>query len=187
MSISDDVYVVIVSDHGQADVVRDAKPFFIDTVADMDDITIVNHGSAAFLYLPEPDRQRAEAIGSAINNTWEHGKAMLRDETPDSWHISSDSGFADVIVQADTGYSVYSSRDDLSHSGTSLGDHGWAPEHKDMHGMFLASGPRLPEGKRIPAINAVDVYPLLMEILEIPLVASIDGDSSMLADLLAPR
>ena len=187
LSIANDVYVVVVSDHGQADVVRDAKPFFIDTVADMDDITIVNHGSAAFLYLPEPDHARAEAICSAINESWTHGKAMLRDETPDSWHISSDSGFADIIVQADSGYSVYSSRDDLSHSGASLGDHGWAPEHKDMHGMFLASGPRLPEGKRIPAINAVDVYPLLMEILEIPMLVPIDGNPSTLTDLLAPR
>jgi hypothetical protein len=56
-----------------------------------------------------------------------------------------------------------------------------------MHGIFLATGPRLPKGKRIPAINAVDVYPLLMEILGIPLEAPIDGNPSTLPDLLIPR
>lgn len=187
MSIADDVYVVVVSDHGQAAVISDAEPFVIDTVVNIDDLTVVNHGSVAFLYLPAPDQQRAEAITAAINNAWEHGKAMLRHETPDSWHVTTDSGFADVIVQANTGYTVYSSRDLWSHSSASIGDHGWAPEIEEMHGIFLATGPRLPKEKRIPAINAVDVYPLLMEILGIPLEAPIDGNPSTLPDLLIPR
>ena len=187
MSIADDVYVVVVSDHGQAAVISDAEPFVIDTVVNIDGLTVVNHGSVAFLYLPESDQRRAEAISTAINNVWEHGKAMLRHETPDSWHVTTDSGFADVIVQANTGYTVYSSRDLWSHSSASIGDHGWAPEIEEMHGIFLATGPRLPKEKRIPAINAVDVYPLLMEILGIPLEAPIDGNPSTLPDLLIPR
>lgn len=187
MSIADDVYVVVVSDHGQAAVISDAEPFVIDTVVNIDGLTVVNHGSVAFLYLPESDQRRAEAITTAINNVWEHGKAMLRHETPDSWHVTTDSGFADVIVQANTGYTVYSSRDLWSHSSASIGDHGWAPEIEEMHGIFLATGPRLPKEKRIPAINAVDVYPLLMEILGIPLEAPIDGNPSTLPDLLIPR
>ncbi len=187
MSIADDVYVVVVSDHGQAAVISDAEPFVIDTVVNIDGLTVVNHGSVAFLYLPESDQRRAEAITAAINNVWEHGKAMLRHETPDSWHVTTDSGFADVIVQANTGYTVYSSRDLWSHSSASIGDHGWAPEIEEMHGIFLATGPRLPKEKRIPAINAVDVYPLLMEKLGIPLEAPIDGNPSTLPDLLIPR
>ena len=187
LSIADDVYVVVVSDHGQAAVISDAEPFVIDTVVNIDGLTVVNHGSVAFLYLPESDQQRAEAIAAAINNVWEHGKAMLRHETPASWHVTTDSGFADVIVQANTGYTVYSSRDLWSHSSASIGDHGWAPETEEMHGIFLATGPRLPKEKRIPAINAVDVYPLLMEILGIPLESPIDGNPSTLPDLLIPR
>jgi len=187
MSIADDVYVVIVSDHGQAATKSNAEPFVIDSVANIDGVTIVNHGSVVFLYLPEPDHQRAEAMRTAINNAWKRGKAMLRNETPASWHVTDDSGFADIIVQADPGYTVYSSRDQSSHSGASVGDHGWAPEHEDMHGIFLATGPRLPRGKRIPAINAVDVYALMMEILKIPLNRAIDGDVSTLTDLLDTR
>jgi predicted AlkP superfamily pyrophosphatase or phosphodiesterase len=184
MPIADDVYVVIVSDHGQTTTIRNVEPFVIDSVANIDGITIVNHGSVVFLYLPAPDRRRSETIRDAINDAWKHGKAMLRHETPDSWHITDGSGFADIIVQAEPGYVVYSSRDQSSHAGASIGDHGWAPENKEMHGIFLATGPRLPKGKQIPAINATDVYPLMMDILELPLVGPIDGNPSTLTDLL---
>jgi len=185
LSIADDIYVVIVSDHGQTSINSNADPFLINTVVSIDGITVVDHGSVAFLYLPEPDRQRSEAIRTAINNAWEHGKAMLHHETPDTWHVVNNSRFADIIVQADLGYVVYSSR--KRSWGGSIGDHGWAPEHKEMHGIFLANGPRLPKGRKIPAVNAVDVYPLMMEILEIPLTMPIDGDREILTRLLSPR
>ena len=67
------------------------------------------------------------------------------------------------------------------------GDHGWDPDFKDMHGMFIAAGPRLPEGKTIGTVSNLDIYPLLMEILEIPLATAIDGDPERLTGLLAPR
>ncbi len=185
LSIADDIYVVIVSDHGQTTVNSNAEPFLINTVVNIDGIMVVNHGSVAFLYLPEPNRQRSEAIRTAINNVWEHGRAMLRHETPDNWHVVNESRFADIIVQADPGYAVYSSRN--RSWGASIGDHGWAPEHEEMHGILLASGPRLPKGRKIPAVTAVDVYPLMMEILEIPLTMPIDGDREKLTRLLSPR
>lgn len=185
LPFAEDVYFVMVSDHGQTAMLRNEEAFLIDGVVNIDGITVVDHGSAAFLYLPEPNRQRSESIRAAINNSWEHGRAMLRHETPENWHVSVDSGFADIIVQADPGYAVYSSQQ-RSRTAT-ISDHGWAPEHEEMHGIFLASGPRLPKGKRISAIDAVDVYPLMMEILELPLTTQIDGNTDKLTPLLAPR
>ncbi len=67
------------------------------------------------------------------------------------------------------------------------GDHGWDPSFKDMHGIFLAAGSRLPEGERIGTIDNVDIYPLMLEVLEISLTAPIDGDPDKLTRLLSPR
>ncbi len=53
-----------------------------------------------------------------------------------------------------------------------------------MHAIFLASGPRLPKGEMIGPINSVDVYPLMMEILGIPISTPIDGDPERLTRLL---
>ncbi|MBT8054885.1 MAG: ectonucleotide pyrophosphatase/phosphodiesterase [Gammaproteobacteria bacterium] len=185
LAIAERVYVVIVSDHGQSLVKKDAPPFIITSVASLDDLTVVDHGAASFIYFPEPDPQRATKIRDSINASWRNGKAMLRAETPGSWHVTEAAGFADIIVQADPGHTVYASSENAGKG--SPGDHGWAPDFQEMHGIFIARGPRLPNGVRIPPINAVDVYPLLLEILELPKNTAIDGDQELLPSLLRPN
>ena len=54
----------------------------------------------------------------------------------------------------------------------------------DMNGIFLAYRPRLPQGIIVNAASVLDVYPLMLEILEFPLAAPIDGDVDALAGLL---
>ncbi len=185
LSIADEVYVVIVSDHGQAARKVDEAPFIIDNVTDLDGLIVVDHGAAAFIYLPEEDPDLAMVVRNAINESWPHGKAMLRKDLPASWQATEQAGFADIVVQADPGYLVFSTA--LRAKGVSPGDHGWAREFEDMHGMFIATGPRLPKGEVIPAIEAVDVFPLLMEILELPITTPIDGDPLLLPALLSER
>lgn len=183
-AIAEQVYVVVVSDHGQGAYAPEAAPFIIDSVVDLDDMIVVDHGTSAFLYFEKPQTGRAEAVRDAINRAWSHGKAMLPGDAPAAWHVTGDAGFADVILQADAGYAVYSTTERSGHA--SMGDHGWAREDPNMHGIFLASGPRLPTGLTIPPINNVDVYPLLMEVLDLPISAPFDGDPDTLTRLLEP-
>jgi len=185
LSIADEVYVVVVSDHGHSLFDGESQPFIIDSVVDLDDLIVVDHGTAAFLYLREPDIERAAAIRDAINSAWRHGRAMLHSGAPVGWHVTEDGGFADIIVQANQGHGVFSSRKAAKSSSRS--DHGWPPESKEMHGIFMASGPRLPGGVRIPAIGAIDVYPLLMEILGLDITTPVDGNLNTLPVLLEPR
>ncbi len=177
----DDVHYVLVSDHGQARY-DDEPPFIVETVANLDGVMAVDHGSVAFLYFRHADAPRADGIRDAINAAWEYGRAYLPADAPPGWHIPADAGFADVIVQADPGYAVLSRAD---RRVTSIGDHGWAPEAPAMHGIFLAAGPRLPQGVTIGKIDAVDVYPLLLAILGLPMPGAIDGDAALLPSLLA--
>jgi len=181
LPFANDVNVVIVSDHGQSMFKTDVEPFIIDRVADLEGLTVVDHGTSAFLYLERPDHDRAISIRDAINAHWEHGRAMLHEDTPPGWRVTEGAGFADIIVQADPGYAVFSSP---ARTNLIASSHGWPREFEDMHSIFLATGPRLPKGKRIPAIEAVDVYPLLMEILELPVTTPIDGDPELLTNLL---
>lgn len=137
----------------------------------------------SFLYFDEPDSTRAEAICETINEEWKRGQAVVPASAPSGWHTEGGARVADVIVQADPHASVASSRRWMPKS--SKGDHGWAPEFQDMHGIFFAMGPRLPSGQRIQAITAVDVYPLMLEILGLPQAGAIDGDPSKLVPLLS--
>ena len=181
LPIADDVYVVIVSDHGQIASKLDERPFIIDSAVSLEDLTVVDHGSSAFIYLPEPDNQLAAGLRDAINESWAHGKAMLRTDTPKAWRATSAAGFADVILQADDGHLVFSTARAVA---PVPGNHGWAPEIEDMFGIFLAMGPDLPEGLQLAAINNVDIYPLLMKILGLPVTTPIDGDPALLPELL---
>lgn len=184
LPIADNVYVIIVSDHGQSARNLDDAPFIIESVTDLDGLTVVDHGAATFIYFPEKDPDLAVVIRDAINESWQHGSAMLRKDLPGSWRATEEAGFADIVAQADPGYMIFSTP--ARAKGASRGDHGWAREFEDMHGIFMATGPRLPKGERIPAIEAVDVYPLLMEILKLPITTPIDGDPQLLPGLLKP-
>lgn len=181
LPVAENVYVVIVSDHGQSAFIDGHTPFILDSVVDLDDLTVVDHGASTYIYFPTPDIDRATAIRDDINDAWENGTAMLRDDAPEEWHVTREAGFADVILVADPGHIALSrSRGPLAVKST----HGWAPDFENMHGIFLATGPRLPEGVRLPAIDNIDVYPLMMKILEIPISTPIDGDPDLLGNLL---
>ena len=183
LPISDRVYIVVVSDHGQRSK-KFENIFVIDRHVSLHGVAVVDHGAVAFLYLESGDPARAGDMRDSINAAWQHGTAMLPGDTPQAWQVSGDR-FADLIVQADPGYLVYSSAGKIGRR--SLGDHGWAPEDPQMHGVFLASGPRLPDGEVIAPVRAVDVYPLMMEILGLPMAGRMDGDPLRLPALLSPQ
>ncbi|MDH5345098.1 MAG: ectonucleotide pyrophosphatase/phosphodiesterase [Gammaproteobacteria bacterium] len=182
LPIASEIYLVVVSDHGQLAKKLDDEILIVDELVDITGLSVVDHGAATFIYFPQPDPERSTAIRDTINARWTHGKALLIDETPAAWRVTAEAGFAEVILQADPGYLVYSSADRVQHR--SRGDHGWAPEVEGMHAIFLAGGPRLPKDRRIGPVNSVDVYPLMMEILGLPVTTQIDGEPAMLAGLL---
>jgi len=185
LSYSEDVYIVLVSDHGQSSYDLDAKVLSLDKLLDLDGISIVEGGTYAYLFFDEKDPARARQMRDDINRVWRHGRAWLPEETPEHWHVSAESRFPDVIVQPEAHFGVVSRRDKM-HKMT-RGDHGWDPSFKDMHGIFIAAGPRLPKGETLGTVSNLDIYPLMMEILEIPLTAPIDGDPDKLTRLLMPR
>lgn len=47
------------------------------------------------------------------------------------------------------------------------GEHGFLPTRADMHGVLIAAGPRLPAGGRWPVLRAIDVAPLVSDLLGI--------------------
>jgi predicted AlkP superfamily pyrophosphatase or phosphodiesterase len=169
MPIAGQVNVVVVSDHGQSWYADPEDTLILDELISLDGLEIVDGGAYASIFVPEP--MRAIAIRDAINEHWRHGKAYLRDETPDHWRVTDDERFPDVFVMPDLHHGVLSSAD--RRHKLKRGDHGWDPRHREMHGIFLATGPGVPAGREIGTIEAVDIYPLLLDLLQI---RADDGD-----------
>ncbi|MGB5581809.1 MAG: ectonucleotide pyrophosphatase/phosphodiesterase, partial [Woeseia sp.] len=163
--IADKVTVAVVSDHGQSGY-RNVEPLVLSDFVSLDDIEYVENGPMMMLYVPGRGVHRARELRDAINARWQHGRAWLPADAPSSWRIANSPRMADVILQADPGYAVISHRD--RRGKLNKGDHGWAPEFADMHGIFMAMGPGLPQGRTTGVLDAVDIYPLLLRQLDLP-------------------
>jgi predicted AlkP superfamily pyrophosphatase or phosphodiesterase len=165
LGLSGEVNVLVVSDHGQANYVNPEGSFVLRDHVDLAGLEIISGGAYAWIYQQQPDRERAAAIRDAINEKWSHGRAVLRDEAPAEWRVADTPRYPEIFVVPDVGHGVIVESDGLA--WLTKGDHGWEPSEQAMHGIFLAAGPGLPVGMTIGEISVVDVYPLMLDLLQI--------------------
>ena len=164
--LDDQLHIAVVSDHGQSRFRHDSEPLVLADFLDFDGMTVRASGAFAMLYLDTPDPVRARELRDAINSRWKNGSAWLPSEAPDFWHVRDSPRLGEVLLQADSGYAVIARQ--LPGRRRNLGDHGWSPADRDMHGIFLAAGPRLPTGQVLDTIGVTDAYPLFLELLGLP-------------------
>lgn len=180
----EEVYVLLVSDHGMGAYDPAREPLILDQIIDLDGTETVEGGPYVFIHLDVADESRASSMRDAINAQWTCGKAMLPLEAPAGWKLDESGRFPDLIVLADPGCGV------LSTAGMQYkiqaGDHGWPHDSIDMRGVFYASGPRISPASRIGLIQVTDIYPLMLAILDLPAAGHIDGNQDLLPSLLLP-
>lgn len=172
----DSVHIVVVSDHGMS--LYDRDPVIADDWADLSDVHVITSGPIAHLYV-DGDTTRARALKEALDRA-PGVAAYLPDETPPEWRTYRNPRFGDVLLVADEGVQVTRSGWPGERSAAS---HGWAPM-QSMHGLFIAAGPRLRAGLRIPAFENINIYPLLAEILGLRPATDIDGRLDVLRHVL---
>ncbi len=165
-SLGQQVNVVVVSDHGQLRFLDDEPPLVLSEIIGLDGVTVVDGSSFAMLYIKDGNELHARKVRDAINKQWQHGRAYLRDEAPTEWRVTDSKRLGEVLLQADPGFAVVSTPRKLPLKNR--GTHGGSPATPQMHGIFLAAGPRLPAGKVVDTISVTDVYPLLLELLNLP-------------------
>jgi predicted AlkP superfamily pyrophosphatase or phosphodiesterase len=165
LAIREDVYVIVVSDHGQARYVAPEDGYVLAEHVDIRDAGVVEGGNYVMLYYDSPDAEHLEELVASINRTWRHGKAYLRGNTPAHWRVGDDDRYPDVFVQADIGHAVMTEASRKSR--LTAGAHGWPPQSAPMGATFIAAGPGLPAGRQLGEISVVDVYPLMLDILDL--------------------
>jgi hypothetical protein len=92
---------------------------------------------------------------------------------------------ARVVGLADEGWTV-TTRQRLARREAGRpwgGAHGFDPAFQSMHGLLVASGPRLRSGLRVPAVENLHLYALMCELLGIQ-PSPHDGDASVFRDWL---
>jgi len=159
-----EVYLVLVSDHGQMGY-GDGEPFVLADHLYLDGLALIDKGPAVYAWQGRRDAAAAAKLAETVNAVWAHGRAYTRATAPAAWGLADNERFPDLVFQADPGHAVLSRRERAR--TLTAGDHGWAPDTPEMHGIFVARGPGLAPGSRRPALPVTAVRDQVLDWLGI--------------------
>lgn len=178
----DQVYVVVVSDHGmlRAEAAR-AQPVDMGLFPG---VRMVDGGPYASLVVDEGGMGRVAAVRDSLSAMLPEAQVWLREDVPERFHYSADPRIGDIVILADPGATVVPagrmpSRDSFTH--------GWDNAIPEMGAIFLARGPGIAPGQRIDAFESVNVYPFVAHVLGLTPSQKIDGRLGVLQPILSGR
>lgn len=179
--LADRTNLVLVSDHGMAQPDDALAVRVTDYVTLPDDARALTAGPMLNLWL---DAAIADSLDAILDADLPPSvRSYTRDELPPSWHVADSPRTPPLVLVAERPALVGLPRHFERGWG---GVHGYAPEDTTMHGLFVAAGPNVARGERVPAFENVHVYPFVAALLGLRPAPGIDGDASVLAPILRP-
>ncbi|OOG68605.1 ectonucleotide pyrophosphatase/phosphodiesterase [Algoriphagus sp. A40] len=183
------ITVILVSDHGMINVSRD-KLINLDMLTEGIKARVVNNGALAHVHLENPD-EKAQAIGLIKSR---RGNITVDD-------LSGNENYSDItrypqrigdfLIIPEKGFYLADAQGMMRYQNRSamlktevFGEHGLSPKYKEMWGIFYAKGPRIKSGNRIEPFQNIHIYPLICQLLRLPIPEGIDGKKEVLEPVL---
>ena len=167
LPISDQINVIITSDHGMGNISEERTIYLLDLI----EKNWCEHIDGANpIYTIEAKNEYYDTIFHVLSNT-QHISTWKKEEVPERLHFGSSIRIKDFVIVADSSWSLLRSPKKRAYTG---GTHGYDNKNKDMHAIFYAYGPAFKIGYKHHSINNIDIYPLICEILGIE-PAVVDG------------
>ncbi len=176
----DKVNLVVVADHGMAEI--DLKRRIPAEDWAPPEVAKLVNAAAVVGFTPQPGRE-AEAKKRLLGRhptarCWEKAKVPAR------FHYGTNVRVPPIVCLSDKGAYVVRRETEAKRTGEpDHGSHGYDPDEPDMHALFIARGPDIQPGLRIPSFDNVDVHPFLARLLGVTAAKS-DGDPRRLVGLL---
>lgn len=174
----DQVYVMVVSDHGMLKwEASRAQP--VD-VGRFPGVRMVEWGPYASFWVDEGGPERLPGLRDSLQAILPEADVWIRGQLPERLHYNADPRIGHVVALAHAGSTIVSSDRVPTRDGHT---HGWDNLTPEMGGIFLARGPGIAAGQRIPPFEAVHIYPLMAHLLGLE-PAAVDGRLEVLAPIL---
>jgi predicted AlkP superfamily pyrophosphatase or phosphodiesterase/predicted Na+-dependent transporter len=178
--LSSVVNVVIVSDHGMAEVGPE-RTIFLDDHVDLEPGEVFEQGALLQVY-PRPGRKKK--LYEALSQVSENLTIYRRKDIPKRYHLQNNSRTPPILGVPDVGWEV-ATREVYAAEERALlkGDHGQDPSDPRMHGIFIAHGPAFRSGLVIDRFECVEIYNVLAAVLDLE-PAPNDGTAGRLDHIL---
>lgn len=179
-NIRDKINVVVVSDHGMAEISTD-RVIFLDDYIDLTAVDVVYWNPVSGI---NPAEGEEEAIYQKLTSAHTNMKVFRKDEVPEKFHYRNNPRIPKIIAIADEGWSIISHKtfSEKPHYAAG-GNHGFDHELSSMGGLFVASGPAFRSGLMVEPFQNIHIYNLLAEILNLD-PAPNDGNLDSLRSIL---
>jgi len=172
---ADKINLIIVSDHGMADISPE-KYINLNDYVDRNWFDLITGGNPVYSLQPKAEfREQAIAALKAVPNL----NVWKRDEVPTRLHYGSNPRIQDIVIEAAKGFSVGFSSDGSRYTGAT---HGYDNQNPDMHGIFFAQGPAFKKGYKHKAFLNTNIYGIITHILGLE-PAENDGEWDEVKDL----
>jgi len=162
LGLRDELNVIIVSDHGMAEL-SDDRVIFLDEIIDLDQVQVVDMTPVAML---KPLGETADQIYRALKENEQNYRVYKKEDLPARYGFTNHYRIPEIIMIADVGYTI-TSRDFYDQRGLIAATHGFDHEAPEMRTIFMANGPAFAAGKTVPAFSALHVYELMAELLDL--------------------
>lgn len=174
------VNLIVVSDHGMAEVVPGHRIAVEDMVTP--EQAVVTSVGQSIGIAPNPGFEAQ--VERRLLGAHAQYDCWRKSELPARWHYGTHPRVPPIVCQMHEGWDAIEG--EKLRGATQVqtrGSHGFDPALPSMRAIFLARGPAFKRGATIPAFDNVDVYPLLARLIGIR-PAKNDGDIAPLLPAL---
>jgi len=157
--------LIILSDHGMADIKQNGLIYIEDIFDEKDKVEVVSYTPHLFIKDSENlniDYLYEKMVNASINNG--HWMPFKREDILERFHYRNNERISPLMGIAETGYTFSYKNKTLP-----VAMHGYDNEEENMRAFFLGVGPIFSKfpGQVIPPFNNVEIYNLVSTILNI--------------------
>lgn len=183
IGLSDRVHYVVVSDHGMAAVAAD-RMIVLDDYLDVAAADVVDWAPVLALTPKDGD---IEAMYAALKDRHPALAVYRNNDMPAEYGLAGHPRLPAIVAIAKEGWFITSKKELLRWDSPDRhapgGTHGYDPRLPSMHGLFIATGPRIKSGMRVKAFENIHIYDFLCAVLGLQPAAN-DGDPAVTRDML---
>ncbi len=177
--LQDRVNLVVVSDHGMAEVLP-GQAIAIEDMVSVEEARVTSTGQVIGVV---PNVGFEAQVAHKLLGAHPQYDCWRKGEMPTRWKFGTHPRVPPIVCQMHTGWDAVP-RDALARRPThARGSHGFDPDLPDMRAVFIAQGPAFRSGVTLAGFDNVDLYPMLARLIGVT-PAENDGDPETLVPAL---